>query len=210
MSRHVVQPAMRRLCLAALVSLLAAPLLFACTAAPKPQPLAQAAATAPTLPPSNYELAEAGTVFAWRDLNTGELTEEKLEQPIGRMMQSHFGAKRSFAYVPNPWADNENTKAADVEPLYPLEVGKTVSYFRQPRAGRTEDTVTVLRTETLSLPFGTVDTYVIQSRSRLVSGSWVGIATVWYAPSLRWQVQWEITDNEGDNRRRQVVEVRNP
>jgi hypothetical protein len=34
--------------------------------------------------------------------------------------------------------------------------------------------------------------------------------TVWYAPSVRWQVQWDIDDNRGDRRRRQVIEVKQP
>ena len=125
-------------------------------------------------------------------------------------MQSNFGSRRSFAYVPDPWADNENTNEADIEPLFPLEVGKKVEFYRQPRAGRTQDTVEVVRTETLTLPFGPVDTYVIETTSKVVSGSWVGKATVWYAPSLRWQVRWEITDNAGDKRRREVTEVQQP
>ncbi len=164
----------------------------------------------PQLPPSNYELAAEDTVFVWRDLDSGKVTKEYVKEHEGRLMQSNFGSRRSFAYVPNPWADNENTKEADIEPLFPLEVGKKVSFYRQPRAGRTQDTVEVVRTETLTLPFGSVDTYVIQTTSKVVSGNWVGKATVWYAPSLRWQVQWEITDNAGDKRRRQVIEVHQP
>lgn len=175
--------------------------LFAQAFADSPQPL---------LPPSNYELAEPGTVFVWRDLDSGEEKKEYVKEHVGRLMQANFGSRRSFAYVPNPWADNENTNEADIEPLFPLEVGKKVSFYRQPRDGRTSDTVEVVRTETLTLPFGTVDTYVIETTSKMVSGSWVGKATVWYAPSLRWQVQWMITDNDGDNRRRQVIEVKQP
>lgn len=166
--------------------------------------------SAPQLPPSNYELAAEDTVFVWRDLDSGKETKEYVKEHDGRLMQSNFGSRRSFAYVPDPWADNENTKEADIEPLFPLEVGKKVSFYRQPRAGRTQDTVEVVRTETLTLPFGAVDAYVIETTSKVLSGSWVGKATVWYAPSLRWQVRWEITDNAGDNRRREVTEVQQP
>jgi hypothetical protein len=165
---------------------------------------------APSLPPSNYELATPGTIFVWSDLVTGERTEEVVGEMVGRLMQAQFGTRRSFAYVPNPWADNENTREADVEPLYPLEVGKSITYFRQPPAGRTKDTVTVVRTETLDFPYGTVDTYVIETRSESVDGRWVGTATVWYAPSLRWQVQWDISDTAGDHRQRKLIEMRQP
>ena len=57
-----------------------------------------------------------------------------------------------------------------------------MEFYRQPRAGRTHDTVEVVRTETLMLPMGAVDTYVIETTSKVVSGSWTGKATVWYAP----------------------------
>jgi hypothetical protein len=179
---------------------------------PNPRPLAQAVAGAPqpTLAPSNYELADAGTVFVWCDLDTGETKEEYVKEHIGRLMDSNFGSRRSFAYVPDPWADNENTNEADIEPLFPLQVGKKVAFYRQPRNGRTFDTVEVVRTETLTLPFGAVDTYVIETTSKTMVGDWVGKATVWYAPSLRWQVQWQIEDNARDHRRRQVIEVKQP
>jgi hypothetical protein len=108
----------------------------------------------PDLPPSNYELAAKDTIFVWRDLDSGKVTKEYVKEHVGRLMQSNFGIRRSFAYVPDPWADDENTKEADIEPLFPLEVGKKVSFYRQPRAGRTHDTVEVVRTETLTLPFG--------------------------------------------------------
>jgi hypothetical protein len=194
-------------------------LCFAAVAAPSaesrsqpPALLAQATVerAEPQLPPSNYELAAEDTVFVWRDLDSGKETKEYVKEHEGRLMQSNFGSRRSFAYVPDPWADNENTNEADIEPLFPLEVGKKVEFYRQPRAGRTQDTVEVVRTETLTLPFGPVDTYVIETTSKVVSGSWVGKATVWYAPSLRWQVRWEITDNAGDKRRREVTEVQQP
>ncbi len=57
---------------------------------------------------------------------------------------------------------------------------------------------------------GPVDTYVIETRSEIPSDGWVGQATFWYAPSLKWHVQKVITDNMGDNRRRYVAEVKVP
>lgn len=192
-------------CLVAVVSTLAA-----CAPVKPAAPFAQTASTTPTLPPSNAELADAGTVFVWRDLNSGEELDETVGTHSGRLSESRFRGKRSFWYMPDPWADNENTNAAAIEPLFPLAVGKTVAFDRRPRIGLTKDTVTVVRAETLVLPFGPVDTYVITTESRAVMSDWVGRSTMWYAPALRWIVQQEITDNKGDNRRRQVIEVRQP
>lgn len=187
-------------------------ILAACGQTREPLPIARAPADAPqpNLPPSNYELADPGTVFVWRDLGSAEEKEEIVGEHKGRQMEAIYGGRRSFAYAPNPWADEENTNKADIEPLFPLAVGKKVTFYRQPPAGRTFDTVEVVRTETLTLPLGTVDTYVIETTSKLVSGNWIGRATVWYAPSLRWQVQWAIRDNDGDTRRRQVIAIKKP
>ena len=177
----------------------------------KPQPLALAVgSTAPNLAPSNHELLPAGSVVVWRDLNTGDLFEEHVKQAKGRMKDSTIGSRRSFAYEPDPWADDENTDAAAIEPLFPLEVGKQVTFKRNPPAGAAIDVVKVVRTETLQLAMGPVDTFVIETRSEIPSDNWVGESTFWYAPSLKWQVQIVIKDNKGDNRRRQVVEIKAP
>jgi hypothetical protein len=163
-----------------------------------------------TIESSEYALAPAGTVVTWRDLITGKSLEERVEEAEGLMMRSRVGERRSYAYLPDPWADNENTRQDDIKPLFPLAVGKTVTLSRHPEAGLAHDTVTVLRTETLTLPMGKVATYVIHTKSEIASENWVGEATFWYAPELHWYVQMVIKGTDDDERARQVIAIRKP
>lgn len=59
-------------------------------------------------------------------------------------------------------------------------------------------------------PYAYVDTFVIDSESRLIEGNWIANARVWYAPALHCVVQIEIKDTDGDDRRRQLIEIRKP
>jgi hypothetical protein len=179
-------------------------------AAPDAKPPQLAPAEPVRLSSSDYALAPEGTIVTWRNLLTDDTMEEKIDASEGLMMQSHFGSHRSFAYLPDPWADNENTREADIAPLFPLEVGKKVSFSRQPQAGLAHDTVEVLRTETLSLSIGKVDTYVIHTKSEIAADKWVGESTFWYAPSLDWYVQSVIKSSDGDDRERQIISITKP
>jgi hypothetical protein len=188
----------------ALVLMLAA----GCASATGKQP-ALAPAQPVTLSPSDYALAPKGTVVTWRDLLTGATLEEQVGDSQGLMMQSRIGDRRSFAYLPDPWADNENTRQDDIAPLFPFDLGKKITFTRKPQAGIAHDTVEVLRTETLTLPLGKVDTYVIHTKSEMADG-WVGEATAWYAPALDWYVQMEIKSTDGDHRVRQAIALKKP
>ena len=163
-----------------------------------------------TLPKSEYVLLPEGATVIWRDLDTGKTLEERVERTEGLLLRSRLNGERSFAYLPDPWSDNENTRQDDIAPLFPLAVGNKVTFSRHEHAGLAHDTVEVLRAERLRLPLGKVDTFVIQTRSEIASAGWTGEATFWYAPSLKWYVQLSIKDSDGDQRRRQVVEIKGP
>ena len=163
-----------------------------------------------TLETSDYALAPAGTIVTWRDLLTDKTVEEKVEAAEGLMMRSRIGSRRSYAYLPDPWADNENTRQDDIKPLFPFAAGKSVTLSRHPEAGLAHDSVEVVRTETLTLPIGKVDTYVIHTKSEIAAEGWIGEATFWYAPALDWYVQMEIKSTDGDHRARQVIAFTKP
>jgi hypothetical protein len=172
--------------------------------------LSLAPASPVVLSPSDYALAPKGTVATWRNLLNGEIVKEEVDASRGLMVQSRVGDHRSYAYLPDPWADDENTREGDIAPLFPLDVGKTVHFTRTPKAGLAKDTVEVLRTETLTLPMGKVDTYVIHTKSEIASDGWVGESTFWYAPALDWYVQMVIKDTDGGHRERQIVSITKP
>lgn len=160
-----------------------------------------------TMPSAPLNFPAPGTILIWKDLYTGSEDEERVVAPIGRLYQSVFLGQRRYGYLPDPWADNENTDPDDMAGLFPLEVGKKVSFPRKPEAGRMEDKVEVLDTVRIQVPAGTFDTFILKTQSKLVAGGWTGEATYWYAPSIPGMVQYEIKDSDGVKRRRQLLKV---
>lgn len=159
---------------------------------------------------SNLEYPKPGTVLVWQDLHTGETVEEHVLEPEGRLFQSTSSRGHSFWYPPDPWADNENTNVSDMDALFPLQIGKSVTFKRQPRLGGTRDTVTVARAETLQTDLGTLDTFVITTVSEGVNDPWIGRSTVWYAPALHMIVQVRIDDTWKDHRARKLLSIKAP
>lgn len=159
---------------------------------------------------SSLDYPKPGAVLVWQDLHTGETREEHVLAPDGRLFQSMSPRGRSFWYPPDPWADNENTKVSDMDALFPLQVGKRVTFTRQPKIGKTTDTVTVVRAETLQIDLGKIDTFVITTESAAVNDPWVGRSTVWYAPALHMIIQVQIDDNWKDHRARRLIAIKAP
>ena len=79
-----------------------------------------------------------------------------------------------------------------VEGLWPLSVGKTVDVNTNRENQVWQVEFKVLRTERVTIPAGTFDTFVIQQRERGIgSNSYRGTTTRWYAPSLGLSVKYE-------------------
>lgn len=88
------------------------------------------------------------------------------------------------------------------EALWPLEVGKSVTFQRR----RARDgavwvhTVTVTGTETVATEIGPFRTYVVEERVEGAGGNrWSGRRTQWHAPELGWPVkaEWQGPDGDG-------------
>ena len=71
-----------------------------------------------------------------------------------------------------------------VEQLWPLAVGKRVSYSVDTDRGTRDDVIRVLRTEVLTVPAGTFYTYVVERRERPPLTPAERVTTMWYAPSV--------------------------
>jgi hypothetical protein len=77
--------------------------------------------------------------------------------------------------------------------LWPLEVGKSVAFPLSRGTQRWEETLTVLRTETLSIAGEEVPTFVIESRERATTQDYDRRLLYWYAPKYAVMVKhdWE-------------------
>lgn len=85
--------------------------------------------------------------------------------------------------------------------LWPLEVGKSVTFRRRESHGSGSwiHTVSVTRTERVAAEVGTFDAYVVEEQARGVAGDpWRATRTQWYAPELGWTVrsEWQVADGE--------------
>lgn len=75
--------------------------------------------------------------------------------------------------------------------LWPLEVGKKVSFSVDTGgAVRTVD-ARVLRTETITVPAGRFFTYVIERQDKVIGDTGINTARYWYSPSVGTMVKFE-------------------
>src|SRR3546814_14024088 len=73
--------------------------------------------------------------------------------------------------------------------LFPLQIGKAVSFTRRWAGEAWRDRIEVLDRERITVPAGTFDTFVLLRVSEQVNGDWRDEQRTWYAPQLGWVVK---------------------
>ena len=99
-----------------------------------------------------------------------------------------------FIYAANPM-----DKAA-VEPIWPLEIGKAVTFPESAGKDAWCHTVSVLRAESVTVTAGTFDTLVVAERIQGLTpaqGQLDVTRTYWYAPAAHWVVKRELKQVSG-------------
>lgn len=93
--------------------------------------------------------------------------------------------------------------------LWPLEVGKEVTFVRtRANGGRSQITITVSGTETVTTPAGTFDTYVLTGKIKNIDGiRWSASLTDWWAPSVGWIVKKRTKESDGDFLKLEVTQI---
>jgi hypothetical protein len=113
-------------------------------------------------------------------------------------------------------ADQSLAFAEQMKPwtLWPLAVGKKLAgRFDGPSSsaggsGSWYDTITVQKYEKVTTRAGTYDAFVVTRQEDAVSHSFKSTQREWYVPSLGVAVKSEYTTNQGVNRTREAVSVR--
>lgn len=98
-----------------------------------------------------------------------------------------------------------NSVQSDVDQLWPIEVGKTISFQANLPGfypGSSQQTyhyrVAVERTETITVPAGTFSTFVIKWTQRgLGNNTFVGVQTLWWSPALGIPIKREVDIQQG-------------
>jgi len=82
---------------------------------------------------------------------------------------------------------------AAIEAIWPLAIGKTVStVVTGPHGGDQHLTLRVVRTETVEVPAGRYDCFVVEHDLDVGHGKWVGRSRSWYAPAVGFVVKSQL------------------
>ena len=68
----------------------------------------------------------------------------------------------------------------------------------------------MLSFESIKVPAGTFDAYVIRQMTESRDGDWAGALTNWYAPELSWSVKNVFTATDGTRRSQVLLTVSEP
>lgn len=169
---------------------------------------AGAAAQAPALEPAPFKALPEGTIMVWQNMDSGK----KIEGVVGRtqgLIVSWIWQGRAFSSLAHICMD---CVAAGVPPdggvlaqLFPLQIGKAVSFTRRWAGQAWRDRIEVIGTERVSVPAGTFDTFVLLRVSEQLDSDWRAEQRTWYAPALGWVVKFEGYNNKGSGERWQAV-----
>ena len=105
---------------------------------------------------------------------------------------------------------DEPVETARYAQLWPLEVGKSVTFQRTRERDGTVwvHTVRVTGTETVEAEVGTFEAYVVEQEVGGAGGNrWHGTRTDWYVPELRWNVKSEWQGSDGDSGRWEMAAI---
>lgn len=123
----------------------------------------------------------------------------------GRSVKATSANGREFLllgmFMPRPQLGRPPSREA-VESIWPLEIGKTVAYDYAPNPENAKvvniGRLQVLRTETVTVPAGTFEAFVVENHVRNVQGTFEGKWTYWYAPSVGFLVKVDYEHTAGN------------
>lgn len=183
-------------------------LLLACLAAVLLAAAPIATAESPTLEPAAFKALPEGTFMVWENMDSGKQVQGVVGRTDG-LIVSWIWEGRSFSSFAHICMD---CVAAGVPPdggvlgqLFPLQVGKAVSFTRRWAGEAWRDRIEVSGTERVTVPAGTFDTFVLLRVSEQVNSDWRAEQRTWYAPDLGWVVKFEGYNNKGAGERWQAV-----
>jgi len=165
-------------------------------------------AEGPQLSPASFNPPPPGTTLVWQGTSAGEAV---IKQNEGLLARWTWQGKAIERYGLVTRGDvGKHFAASDVDAFWPLVNGKSVTYLRKDGSKVWQDSLTVVGTETVVVPAGTFDAYLIQYESTARHGEWSGKLRVWYAPSLGWAVKNEYSDSTGEASYQELIAVRLP
>lgn len=161
------------------------------------------------LDPAPLRIAPPGTRMIFRRLD-GYKTEQGIIGPVETDLLAHYmweGKPCSMYFFCIRCAgDDVRFDHATYESLFPLEVGKSVSFRRSVDQWEWNNRISVVGTERLSLEFGETDTYLLECETTGLNNPFHVRNDIWYAPSIGWNVQLRYQDSRGESYSWQAIE----
>jgi hypothetical protein len=169
----------------------------------------------PSLAPAPLKYAAAGTAILFDLVENGERQDVSIRvgMPSASMAMFERIGEGVHGFYPACWScGRHRIELEKYLALWPLQVGNSTELLRTHNEDgrRWRHRISVVRTETISLPFGAVDTFVLEEIVSAEVGPWKGFSTSWFAPSIGWTVRYEARDSEGKYRRHVAARVDRP
>jgi hypothetical protein len=179
------------------------------------------AITQPSLPPAPFGIAPPGSSFTFRGSGQGvdprtEYVTGVSKQPIANYTINGVARSGFIVSAARPETVSQ-TEQQKILKIWPLEVGKTITYERRDDIAGSgssrrawTDEISVIGTRTLDLGEIKIDVYLVRHRSESASmmGAWdsydvIGhqkfTRIVWFAPSLGWFIAEQRNWSGGSN-----------
>jgi len=163
----------------------------------------------PKLDPAPLHIAPPGTKMVWRRLD-GYKTEQGIIGPVESDLLAHYQwegeSSCMYFFCIRCAGDDVCFDHHAYESLFPLEVGKSVTFRRSVEQWEWINRISVVGTERLSLDFGDVDTYLLECETTGQNNPFHVKNDIWYAPSIGWNVQFQYRDSRGESYGWQAIE----
>jgi hypothetical protein len=163
-------------------------------------------------PDGSFHAPAPGTNIVWQEeSHRGSSTSRNVFTGVeGFKILFKRGGVEEGAWIPFCYGCAHNI--IDVEAyggLWPLEVGKSVSFRRKREDGSREwaHVIKVVGTESVTVGAGSFDTFVVEETATSIGRSWRGTGRFWWAPSVGYIVKRDIEENEGTWSRAEVTEL---
>jgi len=117
----------------------------------------------------------------------------------------------AMLYSDNPKVQGNDSVAAAINQLFPLELDKTVEAWVYNADWAWQLKWKVARREMISTPAGRFDAWLIEHTETAIGGGYIGRSDTWYAPALGWNLRyksWTETPPGGESSEWQLTAAR--
>ncbi len=166
--------------------------------------------------PARLTYAPAGTRIVLSNSVNGQVSQTQISagQPLGAQGAFVRGDGSQGGFYPGCWSCGAPMviEEAKYAALWPLETGKTVSFLRTaPDGQKARVVIRVAGTQTVEIPAGTFDTYLLDGRVENLTGPrYSAQVRAWWAPGPGWVVKAEGGDSQGSTLSSEVIEFIRP